>query len=388
MPEWDVAICGVGAMGSAALYHLARRGLRVIGIERVAPGHPRGSSHGLTRMIRLSYFEHPSYVPLVRRAYACWRDLEQAAGRSLLHRTGILEIGPAGGRLVQSTLAAARLHNLAHEVLDGRDLMRRYPAFRVPGNFIAVRQPDGGTIAAAAALAAMVALARESGARLLCGRSVGAIEPRRGGVRIRTDRGSIKARKAIVTAGAWTGRLVPELALPLRPTRQVLSWMMPRDREPFIAGRTPVFLLESRYGIHYGIPFAGEASVKLAKHHHADRTVDPDTLDDSVGFDDIALIRRAIAEFVPAADGRLVATKTCLYTMTPDGDFILDHHPDCADILIASPCSGHGFKFAAVIGEVLADLVVQGTSAHDLSRFGIGRFRVAAEGCHGAAAAQ
>jgi sarcosine oxidase len=374
MANCDVVVCGVGAMGSAALYHLARRGLHVIGIEQAHPGHEGGSSHGRTRMFRLSYFEHPSYVPLLRRAQALWRELEHESKRPLLHRTGILEIGAAGGRLVQSTLAAARLHDLPHDVLDARELMRKNPMFAVPNTYVAVRQPDGGLVESDAAIAAMVALARQHGATLATGERIRRIVPRRRGVSIITDRRSVFARKAIVTAGAWLPQLLPDMALPLRVTRQVLAWFRPKEPLLFANGRCPVFLIESRHGLHYGIPFAGEPGVKLAKHHHADQEVDPNACDRTVSFQDVAMIRSAIAALLPAADGPVIASKTCLYTMTPDHDFIIDRHPDCANILFASPCSGHGFKFAPVVGEILADLATGGGTTHDISRFQLARF--------------
>jgi sarcosine oxidase len=374
MPDFDVAVCGVGAMGSAALYHLARRGLRAIGIERATPGHDGGSSHGATRIIRLSYFEHPSYVPLLRHAYAQWRDLEQAAGRALLHRTGILEIGSRDGSLAPSTLEATRLHDLPHEVLDAAELMARYPVFRVPDDFIAVLQPDGGFLEAAAAIQAHVALAKAHGATLHTGESVQAIEPRGDGVQIVTDRRRIVANTAIVAVGPWLSKLLPGASLPLRVTRQAFGYFVPLDAKPFAAGRCPVFLLESRHGIHYGIPFDSEPGLKVAKHHHADETVDPDAHDRAVTAEDEALMRAAIAEHVPAANGPIVGAKTCRYTMTPDGDFILGRLPACPQIVVASPCSGHGFKFAGVIGEILADLAATGTTAHDISRFRLDRF--------------
>ena len=373
MPEFDVAVCGVGAMGSAALHYLSKRGFRAVGIERAAPGHDGGSSHGLTRMIRLSYFEHPSYVPLLRAAYAAWRDLERVAGCRLVHRTGILEIGPPAGKLVSATLAASRLHDLPHDVLDAPALMRQYPAFRVPSDHVAVFQPDGGFIEAATGIAMHLKLAQANGAQLRIGETVRAIEPRGKGVRIVTDRATIGAGAVIVAAGPWVMRVLPDTRLPLRVTRQVLGWFKPHDVSLLPDGH-PVFLLESRHGLHFGIPFGEEPGLKLGKHYHADETVDPDACNQTVSAADEALIRPALAEYLPAANGPMVAAKTCLYTMTPDGDFIIDRVPGAPNVLIASPCSGHGFKFAPVIGEILTDLATKGTTGHDISRFRLGRF--------------
>jgi sarcosine oxidase len=360
-------------MGSAALHHLARRGQRVLGLERHTPGHDRGSSHGSTRIIRLGYFEHPAYVPLLRRAYTLWRELEAASGRRLLHVTGIAEIGPPAGPLVRGTLASARLHELSHEVLSAPELMRRFPAFRVPQDYVAVLQPEGGILAAEHSLHAQLALAAAAGADIRSGETVQAIEPRAGSVRVTTDRGIVEAGVAIVAVGAWTKTLLPEFAAGLRVTREVMAWFAPTDADLLCADRFPVFIIESRHGMHYGIPaLRGEpspAGIKVAKHHHRDETVDPDAYDRTVSAADQALIRAAIADHLPAANGELLEAKTCLYTMTPDGNFLIDHLPGAPNVIVASPCSGHGFKFAPVIGEALADLATTGATAHDIGWF-------------------
>jgi sarcosine oxidase len=373
MAHFDVVVCGLGAMGSAALHHLARRGKRVLGLERFTLGHDRGSSHGSTRIIRLGYFEHPSYVPLLRRAYALWRELEAASGRRLLHVTGIAEIGPPAGTLVQGTLASARLHKLSHEVLSAPELMRRFPAFRVPQDYVAVLQPEGGILAAEHSLHAQLALAAAAGADIRSGETVQAIEPRAGSVRVTTDRGIVETGVAIVAVGAWTKTLLPEFAAGLRVTREVMAWFAPTDADLLCADRFPVFIIESRHGMHYGIPaLRGEpspAGIKVAKHHHRDETVDPDAYDRTVSAADQALIRAAIADHLPAANGELLEAKTCLYTMTPDGNFLIDHLPGAPNVIVASPCSGHGFKFAPVIGEALADLATTGATPHDIGWF-------------------
>jgi sarcosine oxidase len=372
MAHFDVVVCGLGAMGSSAVHHLARRGKRVVGLERYVPGHDHGSSHGRTRIIRLGYFEHPSYVPLLWRAYELWRELEAASGRKLLHVTGIAEIGPPECSLVRGTLAAAKLHALRHEVLAAEELMRWYPAFRLPPDYVAVVQPDGGFLEVEASIAAQVALATAAGADIREGETVQAIEQRAGGVRIVTDRGTLEADRAIVAAGPWTGSLLPGLAGSLRVTREVMGWFEPTDAGLF--SPFPVFIIESRHGMHYGIPPHGGAGIKVAKHHHRDEAVDPDAYDRTVSAEDEALIRAAIADHLPAANGRRIAAKTCLYTMTPDDDFLIDRLPGAPNIIVASPCSGHGFKFAPVVGEILADLATNGATRHDISRFRLARF--------------
>jgi sarcosine oxidase len=374
MATADVAVIGLGATGSAALYHLAKRGKHVIGIEQFAPGHDRGSSHGETRIIRLGYFEHPSYVPLVRAAFPLWRALERKCGQTLLQVTGIIEIGAPDSTLVAGTLRASRQHALPHEVLDAGEVMLRFPAFRMPSRYVGVLQPEGGILAAERAVRAQVGLAQAVGADVRTRETVRAVEPRSNGVRIITDHGVIEAAQAIVAAGPWLRKLLPDLPVPVRVTRQVVGWFEPADPAVFARDRCPVFMIETAAGIFYGFPAGESPGVKFAKHHHEDETADPDSPARPMTTADQARLRTALAAHLPGANGRLLDTQACLYTMTPDGDFILDRLPGAPDILVASPCSGHGFKFAPVIGEILADLATAGATRHDISRFRLGRF--------------
>lgn len=374
MAGFDVAVIGLGAIGSAALYQLARRGVRVVGFEQFTPGHDRGSSHGETRIIRLGYFEDQSYVPLVRAAIALWRELERESGEPLLQVTGVLELGAPDGTLVEGTLRASRAHALPHQVLDAAAVRRRFPAFAIPSHMVGVLQPDGGILAAEPAVRAQLALARAAAAEVTIDEAVRAIEPAQGGVRIVTDRRSIGAGQAIVAAGPWLKKLLPDLPAPIRVTRQVVGWFAPADPALFARERCPVFLIESNAGIFYGFPTGPKPGVKFAKHHHADEAADPDAPARPMSESDEALLRSTLAAHVPSANGRLLASQTCRYTMTPDGDFIIDRLPGAPEVIVASPCSGHGFKFAPVIGETLADLATTGGTRHDISRFRLARF--------------
>jgi sarcosine oxidase len=374
MSQPQIVVIGLGATGSAVLCQLARRGVRAIGIEQFHIGHDRGSSHGPTRIFRLAHYENPAYVPLLRRARELWRELETLCRQRLLVTTAIAELGPPGGELVPGTLAAAARHDLPHEVLDAKALRRRYPAFKTPESYIAVIQPDGGTIEAAAALDAHIRAAADAGAVIRTGEKVLAIEPHGNGVRLRTDRGQIEADGAVVAAGPWLAKILPDLRLPLRVTRQVVGWFEPNDARQFAADRFPVFLLESRHGIHYGLPYYDSMGLKVAKHHHCNEVVEPDGYDMAVSAADEAVIRAPLAEYLPGANGRLLAAQTCLYTMTPDETFIIDRLPGSPHIVIASPCSGHGFKFSPVVGEIAADLVTAGATRHDIAPFRLARF--------------
>lgn len=370
----DVIVVGLGAMGSAALYHLARQNVRVLGLERFEPGHERGSSHGRTRIIRHGYFEHPSYVPLVRRAAAMWRELEQQSGQSLITVTGIAEIGRPDSALIKGTLAASREHQLPHEILSARELMKLYPAFRVPQDFVVVVQPDGGFVQAEAGIRAHLRLAAATGADMRTGERVIAIEQTGNVVRVKTERATFEAGSVIVSAGAWTKSLLPGLAVPLQATRQVLLWVRPTQPDLFRAGWFPVFMIESEDGIHYGFPLHADDGLKVAKHHHAGEIVDPDSYDRAVSPGDEAAIMGPIHRFLPASAGPIVSAKTCLYTMAPDEDFVIDRMLGYERIIVASPCSGHGFKFAPAIGLALAELALTGKASFDLSRFRIDRF--------------
>jgi sarcosine oxidase len=374
MRRFDVIVVGLGAIGSAALYHLARKNVAVLGIERFDLGHDRGSSHGATRVIRLSHYERLSYIPLLKRAYALWHELEIAAGQQIVHTTGIAEIGPPDGPLVTGTLAASKTHGLEFEILQADQLMRRFPAFRVPNNFVGVVQPDGGFIEAAAALGAYIRLAIEAGAQVRTGETVLSIQQTDEAVRIETDQAVYESEAVIVALGPWTKKLLPRLPVTLEIKRQVVGWFEPNELSVFSVDKFPVFLLESRHGIHFGLPKHTEPGIKLAKHYPYGPTIDPDNCDRLVTPDDEAGIRSAIAEFVPAASGRLVAAKTCMYTLTPDGTFIIDRLPNSPGIIVASPCCGHGFKFAPIVGEILSDLATIGMTEHDISDFRLERF--------------
>jgi sarcosine oxidase len=266
---------------------------------------------------------------------------------------------------------------LQHELLAASELMQRFPAFKLPADYVGVFQPDGGWLAVEPAFEAWISSAASAGAEIRSGDTVRVIEQRPGAVRVRTDGGIVEADVAIVAAGAWTKSLMPTLAAPLRVTREVMGWFEASDPALCAAGRLPVFMLESRHGMHYAVPPERTnvaAGIKVAKHHHRNQVVDPDDYDRTVSQEDEALIRAALAEHVPAANGRLLAAKTCLYTVTPDGDFLVDRVPGSPQIIVASPCSGRGFKFAPVIGEILADLATLGETRHDIARFRLGRF--------------
>jgi sarcosine oxidase len=372
---FDVAVVGLGAMGSAALFHLARRGVKAVGIEQFAPGHDRGSSHGESRAIRLSYFEHPSYVPLVRSAFENWRQLERLTGETVLTTTGIIEAGKPGSRLVAGSLEACRLHGLVHEMLDPAEVARRFPAIQLPPDYSAMWQPQAGYLRPELANALHLRLAQETGAEVLTSTKVIAIEPAGEGVRVVLADRMIKAGAVVVAAGPWIAELVPDLKPHLALNRMVLCWYEPKQPELFALGRLPVFAIEGEDDLVYGFPDFAGTGFKCASHYSSGSLPDADAARQDAGHADEARTRRFLERYVPGGAGRLKAMKTCIYTMTPDEDFVVDLLPSDPRIVVASPCSGHGFKFASVIGEILADLSTMGSTRHDISRFRIGRFK-------------
>ncbi len=365
----DVIVVGLGAMGSAAAFHLAQQGRRVLGLDRFRPPHSLGSSHGQTRIIREAYFEHPLYVPLVQRAYELWNELERLSGRKLLRITGGLMIGRPDGVLVRGARASAEQHRLPHELLTCADVSARFPALRPADDMVALWEPRAGILFPEACVGAHLTLAQTHGATLRYDERVTGWRSDGDGVRVRTDRGEYLAGKLLLTAGAWIPALVPDLNLPLSIERQVLCWFTPRsDPAIFEPARCPIHLWESAPGeFFYGFPDLGDG-VKLALHH-AGEIADPDRLRRDVSDSEVSAVRALARRFVPDADGPLRTTEVCMYTNTLDEHFWIDRHPDLPQVLIASPCSGHGFKFSSVIGEVLADLLIKERSGFDLTPF-------------------
>lgn len=366
----DVIVAGLGAMGSSAAFHLSRRGLRVLGLDRYTPPHEFGSSHGKSRIIREAYFENPLYVPLVQRAYECWAELEARSGRRLLTPTGGLMIGPADGIVVRGARSSAVEHRLPFEELSSAAMHERFPALLPAASDVAIWEPRAGILDPESAIKAHLALAREQGAELRFGEPVESWTERPGGlVRVRTARGTCDAAWLVIASGAWATQLLPELALPLVVERNVVHWFEPSaSTAHFGPGSLPIFIHEYEPGrVWYGFPDLGDG-VKLALHHQGEATT-ADTVRRSVSREEVERVRALADRFLPGVAGRALQSMVCLYTNTPDGHFILDTHPEHRGVIVASPCSGHGFKFSSAIGEVIADLVLEGRSRFNLRPF-------------------
>lgn len=372
--NYDVIIVGLGAMGSAAAYHIAKSGLRVLGLDRFHPPHNFGSSHGLTRIIREAYFEHPLYVPLVQRAYELWSDLEKQSGHQLLLQTGGLMIGLHEGALVSGARRSAEQHHLAHEILNSTNLAQKFPMFKVDDDPMAVWEPRAGILFPERAIQTHLELAAKRGARLRFNEPVRYWEPAGKGVRVFTDGNSYTANHLVLSPGAWMNGLLPGPKLPLTVERQVLYWFTPVSHlDMFRPDQFPIFIRQyASDRFFYGFPDLGDG-VKLAFHHQGGQ-VDPDAVPREVKASEIAEMREVLNEFLPEANGELRSTAVCMYTNTPDEHFVLDYHPKFPQVIVASPCSGHGFKFSPVVGEIIAGMLDDKRPRFDFELFKIARF--------------
>jgi sarcosine oxidase len=370
---YDAIVAGLGGMGSAAAYQLAGRGRRVLGLERYTPAHDRGSSHGQSRMIRQAYFEDPSYVPLLFRAYELWEQLERETGVDLMTLGGGLMIGPPGSRPFTGSKATADEYGLPYEVFDAAELKRRYPVFEPTEDTVALFEEKAGIVRPEAAVKAPLDWATAMGADLRFGEEILTWEPTASGVRVETASGAYEAERLVVTAGAWAPKLLADLGLPLEVTRQILFWFDPVGGvEPFLPHRFPVFIWQPEDGnAFYSIPAhdGPRGGVKVAFFRADGKPADPDTIDREVHDEEIDFIRTYVARYVPTLDGELLYARTCMYTNTPDEHFVISTHPEYPQVAIAAGFSGHGFKFCGVVGEILADLVTEGETNHPIDLF-------------------
>jgi sarcosine oxidase len=373
--RFDSIVIGVGGMGSAALAHLARRGQRVLGLERFGIPHDLGSSHGVTRIIRLAYYEDPAYVPLLTRSYELWRELEERAGERLLHITGSIDAGP---EVFEGSLRSCEEHGLSHEVLTATELRRRYPAYHLPDDTNVLLQPDGGFLLPERCIVAHAREAEALGATVRADERVVDWEPRGDGVRVTSERGVYEAERLVLCAGAWAEAVARLPRGLVEAERQVLGWFEPLEPELFEPQRFPVFNLVVPEGRWYGFPVFGVPGFKIGRYHHRNEVVDPDDFDRAPQPADEELLRPFLQRYFPAGAGPTASLATCLFENSPDEHFLLDLHPDCPQAVVAAGFSGHGFKFCTVVGEIAADLALSGTTRHDVDFLRLARFGSAA----------
>jgi sarcosine oxidase len=372
--HYDSIVIGLGGMGSAAAYHLAARGQRVLGLEQFTPAHAKGSSHGHSRIIRQAYMEHPSYVPLLKRAFTLWDALARESQEDLLHLTGGIMIGHPDSDVIKGTLASVREHQLPHEILDAATLRQRYPALTPTDEIVAVAERNAGYVVPEAAIRTHLRLATTHGATLQFGETVQQWQALpHGGVQVTTNLARYTADHLVITPGAWAPQLLADLGLPLRVERRVLLWFAPIGGDAaFQEPNFPIYIWDCGAGVSfYGFPAQpGVHGVKVAIHTVGE-TCTPASIDRTLRDHDVQSLQTLLKGRIPALCGPLVQYETCMYTLTPDEHFVIAVHPEHPQVVVASPCSGHGFKFTPVVGEILADLTCAGKTSHDISLFAL-----------------
>lgn len=362
MAAYDAIVLGTGGVGSSATFHLARNSCKVLGLDRFPGGHDRGSSHGQTRIIRMAYFEHPDYVPLLLRSYALWSELEHRQGKQLYFPVGLLEVGPANGVVVPGVLASAAQHNLSVERIDKKQIRSRFPGFKVPDDCEAVFENNAGYLLVEQSVLAHLDAARLQGAELRSGESVMEWTSDGKKVVVRTDKNTYEAGKLIVTAGAWAGKLLADLGIRLTVRRKHLHWYASGTNEYRADRGGPGFFFETPEGYFYGFPQIDDRGVKVAEHSGGTEVDDPLHDDRSIEPRDRERVEAFLAQALPGVTRRATDHVVCYYTMSPDENFIVDRHPKYENVCFAAGLSGHGFKFTSVLGEILAELTLKGAS--------------------------
>jgi sarcosine oxidase len=368
----DVIVAGLGGMGSAAVYQLAGRGQRVLGLERFSPAHDRGSSHGRSRIIRQAYFEGSEYVPLLLRAYELWEQLEEETGQRLMTLTGGLMIGREDGELVSGSVRSAEEHGLPYEMLDAAEIRRSFPAYAPGPETVALYEEKAGFVRPEETVKAHLDQASSSGADLRFGEPVLSWEASGDGVRVETPKSTYEAGRLVISPGAWAPQLLADLDLPLEVIRQVMFWYEPKNGlEPFLPERFPIFIWEPEDGnMFYGFPAQdADRGVKAAFFRAGGVPTSPDTIDREVHEEEIGFLRSYLAEHVPELAGRCLDARACMYTNTPDEHFVISAHPEHPQVVIACGFSGHGYKFCSVVGEIVADLAIEGSTRHPIDLF-------------------
>ena len=378
MPDHhDVIVVGVGSMGAAACYHLAKRGARVLGIDSQSVPNTNSSYNGDTRVIRLTYQEHPDYVPLLRDAYQLWEEIEQETGAKLLHKTGVLYMGFPDGEAISGVKLASETHNLPCSTLTHGELARQFPQFTLSAGMVGALEPEGGYLLSELAVETYAKAAQQLGTKLLTNEPLINWASDGNGVTACTASGTHTAAKLILCAGAWSGDLLRLPDVPLTVTRQVLGWVQPRRPELFQRDDFPVWNIDPNgdgdlTGIYYGFPMSGDA-LKLARHHPG-TPMTPDAITDEIFPADEEEILLPLRRYLPDALGQVRSIKVCRYTNSADGHFIVDRHPESERVHFACGFSGHGFKFASVMGKVLSELALDGKTERPIGFLGLSRF--------------
>ncbi|MDE0817610.1 MAG: N-methyl-L-tryptophan oxidase [Pirellulaceae bacterium] len=371
--HFDCLVLGTGGVGSAALYHLAKQGKRVAGIDRFGVAHDRGSSHGQTRIIRQSYFEHPCYVPLVQRAFELWEELQAEHGRDLYYQTGILQAGSSGGELIQGVLASSAQHDLAIEHMDVTAARKRWPQFAFDDDMEVIFEQRAGFLLVEHAISAHIEKAQWAGAELFLGHTIGEVKTGGSVLEVITDKETFTADSVVVTAGAWAADLLPELNGQLRILKKPLHWYAADADLYSNRGGCPAFFFESETGGYYGFPSIDERGLKVARHSGGIEITNPLELDRSLDVQERGCVAGFLRKHLPQVSDQATDHTVCMYTVSADSYFIIDHAQADERIVYAAGLSGHGFKFASALGELLAKMASGESHGYDLTPFSAGR---------------
>jgi len=372
MEVFDVIIVGTGGVGSATLYQLAKRGVRVLGLDQFPQAHHHGSSHGQTRIIRQAYFEHADYVPLLFRTYELWDDLERDSGTKLFHRVGLLEVGPSDGILIPGVMRSVRQHNLPVESLTPAEACERSP-FLIPDDQQAVFEPTAGYLLVEQCVETHLKLAELAGATW---RQQGVVgwSAKQNNVTVETATESYSAEQLVICGGAWSTELLTTLGIPMRVVAKQQYWFTP-DSSAGDATNWPTYLFESPHGYYYGFPAITSRGAKIARHSGGTKWRKPRSLEDVRDYEDESMVRQFLAETLPSAKDLAFTQQACMYTFSPDEHFIVDHHAEYENVCFAAGLSGHGFKFTPVLGEILSDLALGNQSDLPIEFLKMRRFK-------------
>lgn len=372
MSDYKVVVLGLGGVGSATLLHLARRGVRVLGIDRFNPPHTHGSSHGHTRIIRQAYFEHPQYVPLLAECYRGWQELGRLVGAEFYHEIGVLQIGPESGVVVSGVCRAAHDHNLVIEQFSPSALRSRWPALAIPDSMVGVFEAKAGYLLVEECVKSQLAAAKDAGAEVVAPCEVLSWEAG-SHIRVYTTTGTITTERLVIAAGPWASTLLGELNLPLEVRRKSVFWFATEKQLSTQQGY-PCFLYELPYGVFYGFPELDARGIKLAEHSGGQQVNDPLAVEQAIDAEDEKRLKHFRTHCLPGVTGKLLDHQTCLYTMSPDAHFVVDRHPHADNVVFAAGMSGHGFKFSPVLGKALVELALDGGTDLPIDFLSLARF--------------
>jgi sarcosine oxidase len=379
--SFDIIVIGVGSMGSSACYFLAQRGYKVLGLEQFDIFHELGSHAGQSRIIRKAYFEHSDYVPLLNKAYENWKKLEEETVEQIYFRTGLVYFGPPDHPIMKGVRQSASLYGIEINRMDASSSEKKFPEFKIPGHFECLYEPDAGFLTPEKAIKLYTEQAKKKGAKIHVGEKVLDWETEGEGILVRTDKNTYHSNKLVITAGAWAGKMIPGFRDKLKVTRQFVAWIKTKNENEFRLHNFPCWLIadDEKPGAYYGFPvlptekFGEPAGLKLA-HHHPDGETDPDNVNRTPTEGDEENLKYALEKYFPGSFESFLSSKICLYSNSPDENFIIDKLPGHEGVVIACGFSGHGFKFVSVIGEILADLAVKNKTELPIEFLSVKRF--------------